>query len=433
MSEYPSWGRYPGLAQPGQVLKDRYQSLPETCHLPYGLGRSYGDSCQNHQGMVLSSKALNHFIHFDEEGGILECEAGVTLAEIINVFLPRGWFLPATPGTKFVTIAGAIANDVHGKNHVSAGSFGCYVKAFELLRSDGQRLWCSANENAQWFYATIGGLGLTGFITRAQIQLKKVASCRVESESIKYTNLTDFFSLSEQSAEGFEYTAAWIDCLAKGDQLGRGHFIRGNHADDGVLVEENSKKPLSMPIVPPISLVNSISLRAFNTLYYQRQREQKKRSTVNFNPFFYPLDGILHWNRMYGKKGFVQYQCVIPKDTAPYSIKAMLEAISLAGEGSFLVVLKMLGDKKSGGLLSFPQQGATLALDFPLRGRRTFHLLNQLDAIVSEAGGRLYAAKDARMSAALFQQSYPEWQRLEKLRDPLIMSDFWRRVTGASV
>lgn len=430
MSNFPSWGRYPGGEQRGAYLANRHDGFPlfENSVLPYGLGRSYGNSCQNLAGTVLSTKQLNQFIAFDAGSGILHCEAGVTLADILAVFIPKGWFLPVTPGTKYVTVAGAIANDVHGKNHVQAGSFSCHLQGFYLLRSDGNHFYCSATENSEWFAATIGGIGLTGIISSAKIQLKKINSRFVYSETIKYSHLDEFFSLSAESESSHEYTAAWLDCLAKGEHLGRGHFIRGNHADDGELSLAQEKRKLSMPVVPPVSLVNGLSLRAFNQLYYHRQQSIRRQAKIDYDPFFYPLDGILHWNRIYGKNGFVQYQCVIPKQQAKEAIRAILQRISHSGEGSFLVVLKMMGDKAGKGLLSFPQEGATLALDFPFRGQKTLALLSTLDALVLEAAGRLYIAKDARMPADVFRRSYPQWQQLEAMRDPAIVSDFWRKV-----
>ena len=429
---FQSWGGYPYGEQQGLFLPGREAALPTPGKsvLPFGRGRSYGDSCLNHEGFVLSSKRLDHFISFDEKTGLLQCEAGVTLADIIRACLPRGWFLPVTPGTQYVTVAGAIANDVHGKNHHRMGSFAHHLESFELLRSDGSRLFCSEQENSDWFAATIGGLGLTGFITRATISLRPVASSQINSESIKYRTLSDFFELSQQSADDYEYTVAWLDCLAGGEQLGRGHFIRGNHARSGPLTVASGQQKKSIPFTPPLSLVNKLSLKAFNTLYYHRQRQYLQQSQCGYEPFFYPLDGVLNWNRIYGRKGFLQYQCVIPQAVAEDGVREILQRISKAGLGSFLVVLKMMGDIRSRGLLSFAGEGATLAMDFPMQGAKTLDFLTRLDEVVSQAGGRLYPAKDARMPAELFQQTYPAWQQLESKRDPAIMSDFWRRVTG---
>ncbi|HEY9032937.1 MAG TPA: FAD-binding oxidoreductase [Pseudomonadales bacterium] len=429
---YRSWGGYPYGRQQGICLASRDSDWPQSGQtlLPYGLGRSYGDSCQNVAGQVLSSRQLRHFIAFDADSGRLDCEAGVTLADIIRVCLPQGWFLPVTPGTKHVTVGGAIANDVHGKNHHVAGSFSHHLYGFELLRSDGSRLFCSDSENREWYQATVGGLGLTGFITRASLQLRRVDSSMIDCESIRYQHLGEFFSLSAESADSHEYTVAWIDCLAGGSRLGRGHFIRGNHAAAGSLALADEQHKLSIPFTPPLSLVNRLTLKPFNTLYYHRQRQQRVQDQRHYDPFFYPLDGILNWNRIYGSRGFVQYQCLIPLANAQAGIRDMLHCISKAGLGSFLVVLKMMGDLPSKGVLSFAGEGATLAMDFPMQGQKTLDFLLRLDDIVRAAGGRLYPAKDARMPAAMFQAGYPQWHKLEAMRDPAINSGFWQRVTG---
>ncbi len=435
MSEFTSWGGYPKVVQKGEFLRNRYSDISACSNtlLPYGKGKSYGDSCLNTQGIVLSSKELQHFISFDSKTGILRCEAGVTLSDIIDVCLPQGWFLPVTPGTKYVTVGGAIGNDVHGKNHHKAASFGNHVLQFELLRTDGSRMVCSPESNIDWYKATIGGLGLTGFITWVEIQLKKVESRSMHTGSIKYKNLDEFFALSEESKEKYEYTVAWIDCLASGASLGKGHFIRGNHSklNDIRANESLSKKnKLNVPVKSPISLINGLSVRAFNKLYYERQRNKHVSATIDYDPFFYPLDGIDNWNRIYGGKGFLQHQCVIPLEHASLGIREILARISASGQGSFLVVLKMMGELESRGLLSFCSSGVTLALDFPFRGNKTLSLLSDLDEVVSQSGGKIYPAKDARMSAELFQASYPQWKTVESMRDPNIMSDFWRRVTG---
>lgn len=443
MINYSSWGGYPKLAQSVKAFQptSRFSALSDEAvtagFLPYGQGRSYGDVCLNSCGAIVSSEHLNHFIQFDQHSGILRCEAGVTLGDILSAVVPKGWFLPCTPGTKFVTLAGAIANDVHGKNHHLAASFGNHVNSFELLRSDGERLVCSDADNSELFYATIGGLGLTGFITWAEIQLKPIQSASMNVESIKYNNLQDFFTIAEDSEAEFEYTAVWLDSSASGENLGRGHFLRGNHATTPAVLPSSASKVfehkiLSFPVTPPMSLVNNLTVKAFNYAYYRRQQEAEKSLQQNFDPFFYPLDGILHWNRMYGRKGFLQYQCIVPNDNAYNSIKELLEKISRSGKGSFLVVLKTMGDIASQGLLSFSRPGANLAIDFPYRGQATLDLLAELDKTVLAAGGALYPAKDACMSAELFQAAYPNWQQLQQLKDPNIHSDFWQRVTGLS-
>jgi len=425
-----SWGGFPYVDQTVIELSDRHQLLPAGECLPFGNGRSYGDSCLNSRASVVSSARLNKFIAFDAESGLVTCEAGVTLADIINVALPAGWFLPVTPGTKFVTLGGAIANDVHGKNHHVEGTFGCHVPCFELLRSDGSRLRCSMQENANFYRATIGGLGLTGMIVWAQLQLKRVASNVLDVESIKYASIRDFFSLSQDSDHGFEYTVAWVDCLASGSQVGRGHFMRANHAATGTQNLPSPSRRLRVPLMPPVSLINQWSLKLFNQLYYHRQQVRVRASRDHYEPFFYPLDGIANWNRIYGRKGFLQFQCVIPQQVSEPVIVELLQRIAAAKFGSFLAVLKVFGNKMSPGLMSFPMAGATLALDFPMIDGKTLPLFHELDAVVVKAGGRIYPAKDAAMSREVFRHGFAQWKQLEAMRDPNINSDFWRRVTG---
>ncbi|KAF1699343.1 FAD-binding oxidoreductase [Pseudoxanthomonas jiangsuensis] len=428
-----SWGRYPKVRQALLGLHDRDRPLPafEGTALPRGNGRSYGDSCLNPDGTLLCTLGLDRFIHFDPASGVLHCEAGVTLDQIIDLALPRGWFLPVTPGTRFVTVGGAIANDVHGKNHHRTGSFGHHVRAFELLRSDGSRRLCTPGDDGEgWFAATVGGLGLTGLVTWAELQLRRVPGPALEVENLRFGSLDEFFDLSARSAASHEYGVAWIDCLAGGRRRGRGHFTRADHAP--ALAAERPHAPgkgLAMPLTPPFSLVNKLSLRPFNALYYWRQPARSRRFASHLLPFFYPLDGIRDWNRMYGPAGFLQYQCVLPPREARAGIDALLAEIARSGQGSFLAVLKEFGDLPSPGMLSFPRPGTTLALDFPNTGERVFRLLDRLDRIVDEAGGALYPAKDARMSAASFQRAYPRWQAFSSYFDPRLSSGFWRRVT----
>jgi len=342
--------------------------------------------------------------------------------------LPRGWFLPVTPGTKFVTLGGAVANDVHGKNHHVAGTFGCHVTRLSLLRTDEGIVECSPRANADLFQATVGGLGLTGILLSIELQLRRVESAYVDQCTIKFGGLDEFFALSAELDTCNEYAVAWVDCLATGRQTGRGHYIVGNHATDGRL-QIAAPRPKSMPLDPPFSLVNGLTLKAFNALYYHRQRAARVTSVVGYDPFFYPLDGLLHWNRMYGRGGFQQYQCVVPFANAPDTIRAVLSEIARSASGSFLAVLKRCGGIRSPGLLSFPTEGVSLALDFAQRGAANATLFAKLDALLDEAGGRLYPAKDAHMGAAHFQKAYPEWPRVEALRDRHLQSRFWKRVT----
>jgi FAD/FMN-containing dehydrogenase len=402
--------------------------------LPYGNGRSYGDVCLNDGGILLDCSSLDHFINFDPTTGIIRCESGVTFSAILQLVVPKGWFLPVTPGTQFVTVGGAIANDVHGKNHHMAGTFGQHVHCFELLRSDGSRYICSKNENIELFQATIGGLGLTGVITWAEFKLTAIKNPLIDQEIIRYSNLNDFFDLAHDSDQNFEHTVAWIDCLATGGQIGRGIFIRGNHAEHttSATKPKQPKIKLKFPFEPPFTLVNSLSLKLFNTLYYHKQPKGHTKSFVHYQPFFYPLDAIHDWNRIYGNKGFFQYQCVVPTDNMEQAMREILERIGKAGIGSFLCVLKLFGQKQSPGLLSFPMPGATLALDFPNNGDKTLKLFDQLDEVTRSAGGRINPSKDARMSSEDFINSYPNWQKMETYVDPSISSSFWRRVTVAS-
>lgn len=426
---YVSWARYPYTEQKAVDLQWRSDSLPDVpCVLPQGNARSYGDSCMNHGGLVASTRFMRRFIDFNPDTGLLRCEAGLQLVDILNVAEPQGWFLPVTPGTKFVTVGGAIANDVHGKNHHLEGSFGNHVTRFELLRTDGSRRLCSPAENTEWFDATIGGLGLTGLITWAELQLKRVPNSAINLETIKYPDLATFFKLSEESEATHEYTAAWVDCLASREKLGRGHFLRGNHARITQPKPAAAKLQLGMPIDPPLSLVNGLSLRAFNALYYNRLLHERTFSTVHYNPFFYPLDFVHDWNRMYGPKGFLQYQCVVPNETSYDAIREILQRIASANSGSFLVVLKVFGNVPSRGMLSFPRPGATLALDFPYQGNKTMALFDQLDDVVVQAGGAIYPAKDAHMKGEHFRLFYPQHEAFRQFKDPGISSSFWRRV-----
>lgn len=425
-----SWGNYFQYSHEEYALHWLQDALPQTGKslLPFGLGRSYGDSCLNDGSALLHGRALNRFIAFDAANGVLCCEAGVTLDEILQVCVPRGWFLPATPGTKFVTIGGAIANDVHGKNHVSDGTFGRFVRAFGLLRSDGSRLRCAPDENAALYCATIGGLGLTGFVHWAEIQLIKIQNAFVTDDSFQCQNLDHCLQLFEQSRSAYRYRVAWIDCLAQGNSLGRGIFSRANHCENPMLpAQHQPRKKLAVPLTFPPHVLNRYTVSAFNAVYFRKLRGAKKSARLDYDTFFYPLDNIHHWNRIYGPRGFLQYQCVVTKDVR-LALHALLERISRSGQASFLSVLKEFGELASPGLLSFPRKGYTLALDFPNLGQSTLDLMNDLDAIVREAEGAIYPAKDARMSPAMFLGGYAGIESFSQHIDPKFSSSFWRRV-----
>jgi FAD/FMN-containing dehydrogenase len=433
--DYLSWGRYPRVKQEVHEFHWRSDTLPKlTNHdklLPYGMGRSYGDVCLNEGGTILSTNSMARFINFDLENGLIRCDAGVCLKDLLEFIVPHGWFVQVTPGTKYVTLGGMIANDVHGKNHHRVGTFGCHVSCFELLRSNGRRLICSPNQNSDLFAATIGGLGLTGLITWAEIKLKKIDGPYIDTESIRFDNLTEFFELSRDSDNAWEYTVAWVDSLAKGNHLGRGLFMRGNHSTTaGPDKLSPIKQKLTIPFDAPRYLLNKYSIKFFNNAYYRKQLSKTIHKPQYFDKYFYPLDGIGQWNRLYGKKGLLQYQCVVPPHNGQDVVSEVLKQCRDKGQGSFLSVLKVFGEIASPGLLSFPREGVTLALDFSNHGTKTFLLLDTLDKIVTEAGGAVYPAKDARMASASFKAYYPNWNEFEKHIDPHFSSSFWRRVTG---
>jgi len=430
------WGKYPKFAQNAyhshwreNIAHDVSSIIEEhTSTLPYGNGRSYGDSCLAESNNILCMRALNRFVSFNNQTGVLVAEAGVTLEEILTLSIPNGWFLPVTPGTKYVTLGGAIANDVHGKNHHVRGTFGCHINWFSLVRSDMEKpIICSTHENKHLFKATISGLGVTGIIELAEIQLMPISSSTINTTTIRYDSLTEFFQLANEYDNTHEYTVAWVDCLAKGKSIGRGVFSAGEHSKEGAL-DTNKKQKLVVPFTPPISVFNHLSLKLFNSIYFNSHKSERKYKASNYESFFYPLDGILYWNRLYGPKGFQQYQCVIPDDYAQTAMHEILITISKSGMGSFLAVMKKCGNIKSPGLLSFPLPGISLALDFSQKNNLNAALFNKLDEIVREAGGRLYPAKDAHMSGDNFRHFYPRWEKLESLRDPALCSHFWKRV-----
>lgn len=399
--------------------------------LARGLGRSYGDSGLNENNILIEMRALDHVREFDTANGVLDAEAGLSLKDILILCAQQGgtWFLPVTPGTKFVTLGGAIANDVHGKNHHGAGCFGAHVMSLRLMRSNGQVLTCSPQENPELFNATIGGMGLTGLIVSARIAMKAVPGAWLESEDIRYDNLDAFYDLTAQSLADWEYTVAWVDCLAHGAHLGRGIFSRARHTVSARPAPSVSEARLALPVSFPNIALNKFTLAGFNALYIRRASRRPARKIVPFENVFYPLDAIGQFNLMYGRRGFYQYQCVIPAGADRDAIRALLTEISRAGVGSFLAVLKTLGDKASPGLMSFPMAGTTLALDFANDGAPTLSLLARLDAITCAAGGRIYPAKDGRVSAADYQAGYPQWRDFARFVDPGFSSSFWRRVS----
>lgn len=431
-----SWGRLNAHFHDVVAFNDPAKIANQlAAHQPgiaYGMGRSYGDVCLNPDGVLWSTRSVDHFIQCDDNTGILTCEAGVLLRDIQRLFIPRGWMLPVTPGTQLVTVGGAVANDVHGKNHHVFGSFGNHVKQIKLMRTDGEVIVCGPDLKSDWFAATVGGLGLTGFILEVTLQLRRIPGPWLDAETIPYRSLEDFFEIMHQSETCWENTVSWVDCTMVSKSSHRGILMRANPTENHFNASYHAKKkPLTIPFSPPFSLMNTFFLKPFNQLYFYWNQRKAGRTMVHYEPFFYPLDNILEWNRLYGLKGLFQYQSVVPQNVGKDATKAMLQEIGQSGEGSFLSTLKTFGEIPSVGLLSFPQPGVTLALDFPNKGSQTLKLLDRLDAILREAGGRIYPAKDARMPRELFEKGYPRLNEFLKYRDPNMSSALSRRLMGS--
>ena len=409
-----SWGMYPRVKN--TVFKyDKAETLKHIIKdnkelIPYGNGRSYGDSALSTN--IINVKPHDYFLDFDEGQGLLHIEAGALLSEILEHFVPRGWFLKVTPGTKLITVGGAIASDVHGKNHHVEGCFSECVKEFTIMLADGEIVTCSKEQTPDLFKATCGGMGLTGVILDAKVYLKKINSQYIDQTTIKTKNLKETFEAFE-SYKDKPYSVAWIDCLAKDDAIGKCLLMVGDFRDDGKL-DYKIKKQKSIPFNFPGFALNNWSVRAFNWLYYGKAKEGVSKQRVDIDTFFYPLDAIGHWNRIYGKNGFTQYQFILPKETSYEGLEKILTVISDSGKGSFLAVLKLYG-KANENWLSFPIEGYSLALDFKIE-KGLFELLDKLDEIVVKYQGRIYLTKDVRVSKETFEQGYPEIEKFRQYR-----------------
>jgi len=407
-----SWGMYPKIKNKKTVLKNTYELshyISETKEfIPFGNGRSYGDSAINED--ILYCKNYNNFLEFDEKNGVLKCQAGVLLSEILDSFVPRGWFLKVTPGTKLITIGGAIASDVHGKNHHIEGCFSECVSEFKIMLPNGEIESCKKGD--ELFLATCGGMGLTGVILEATISLKRINSQFIRQTTIKTKNLKETFDAFESHQE-LPYSVAWIDCLAKGDDIGKCLLMVGDFADDGDL-DYKSKSKLNIPFNFPSFALNTLSVKAFNWLYYAKAPDGISKQKVGIDSFFYPLDAIRNWNRIYGKNGFTQYQFILPKETSFEGLQEILTKIANSGKGSFLAVLKLYG-KGNKNYLSFPIEGYSLALDFKIEDG-LFELLDELDEIVVKNNGRIYLTKDVRVSKETFEQGYPLVDKFREFR-----------------
>jgi FAD/FMN-containing dehydrogenase len=389
------------------VLLAKYVKENEAI-IPYGNGRSYGDSALN--ANIVDCKPYNYFLGFDEESGILHCQSGVMLGEIITIFIPRGWFLKITPGTKLITVGGAIASDIHGKNHHIEGCFSECIEEFKIMLPDGSVK--TSKKNDELFLATCGGMGLTGIILEAKIRLKKIKSQYIDQITVKTNNLIETFEAFERYSDK-SYSVAWIDCLAKREKIGRCLLMTGDFADDGDLDFQDKKKK-NIAFNFPSFILNKYSVKIFNWVYYNRVQKGKSYQKVGIDTFFYPLDAINHWNRIYGKNGFTQYQVILPKNMSYDGLKEILEKISQSGKGSFLAVLKLYG-KENQNYLSFPMEGYSLALDFKIE-EGLFQLLDELDEIVGRFGGRIYLTKDVRVSKNTFDRGYPLVNKFREFR-----------------
>lgn len=409
-----SWGMYPEVKN--SVFKfDNEKTLKQIINqydelIPYGNGRSYGDSALSSN--IIYVKPHDYFISFNEENGLLHVQAGVLLSEILEYFVPRGWFPKVTPGTKFITVGGAIASDIHGKNHHVEGCFSECVQEFRIMLTDGEVVNCTKETAPELFKATCGGMGLTGIILDAKIYLKKINSQYIDQITIKTKNLKETFEAFEEYSDK-PYSVAWIDCLAKGNAIGKSLLMVGDFRDDGKL-DYKKKNQISIPFNFPCFTLNKWSVRAFNWLYYTKAKSGVSKQKVDIDTFFYPLDTIGHWNRIYGKNGFTQYQFILPKETSYQGLEDILTAISNSGKGSFLAVLKLYG-KANDNWLSFPIEGYSLALDFKIE-KGLFELLDRLDEIVVKYEGRIYLTKDVRVSKEIFEKGYPQIDIFRKFR-----------------
>lgn len=429
-----SWGHFPPVSANAFVAATDalLRGLPEGLWLPRGAGRSYGDVPLISAGTLVTTSGLDHIEQFDASTGRITVQAGCTLAQIHQQVMPQGWHLTVVPGTQFVTVGGAIANDIHGKNHHVSGTFGRYVVGFELVRSDAPPRWISADVDPDLFGATIGGLGLTGLITKAELQLTRIPSTAITTRSIKTATLTETMEVLREADATWPYSVAWVDLQCAVEACGRGHVLVGRHASSGAGYEPPTMvaRHAWLGVVGRPFLTPSF-VQLGNAVKYSLQRSRQRDAVMSYRDFFHPLDGIARWNSVYDPRGFLQYQFVVPDEAGYSTIVEILRVMERADLPVYLAVLKRFGSIASPGWLSFPQPGWTLAMDIPIRrGTEPADLREHVDPIVEAQGGRLYPAKDAAMSAATFQRTYPAWTRMAEIKDPAITSAFWQRVTS---
>jgi len=417
-TEFAGWGRYPVVT--GIALKsENLAQITETASLSRGLGRSYGDSSLPAAAdlPVAETTLADRLLAFDPESGMLTVEAGVSLRQLNRVFMRRGWFVPVSPGTQFVTAGGMVASDVHGKNHHVDGCFGDYVRSLKLRVADGRILTCSDDQEPELFKATIGGMGLTGHILEVEFPMRRIPSPWIWQESQRMANLDAMIAGLKSAAEAWPMTVGWMDCLAKGPSLGRGILIRGRWAEP----EEASnqaprfKRPIRVPFPFPGWVLSRVSMNAFNMVYYAKHFQEVAKRIVHPDSFFYPLDMLGAWNLIYGKRGFTQYQCVLPHADDNGPARRFLDLFTSAGGMSFLCVIKDCGAEGK-GMLSFPRPGISIAMDFPVHPEKTQTLVDRLNELVIAEGGRIYLAKDAFTQPDHFQTMEPRLELWNAVR-----------------
>ena len=427
-TELSGFGKYPKarckVTQPPGLF-DINEILKKNTVIPRGLGRSYGDASLNETGIVAETALMNRFISFDETSGIVNCEAGVTYKDLLDTFVIRGWFPAVTPGTKYVTMGGAIASDVHGKNHHKVGSISSFVRSFRILTAAGEILDCSREKNSSLFWATVGGMGLTGFILDCEIQLKKITSPYIFNKAIKLGNLDALFDKIEEFSDDYHYSVAWIDVVAKGSSYGRGILLLGNNAGFDELPDKLKKrsqlkyieKKIAVPFEIPFNALNKLTVSLFNAGIYMTARNTEDYQ--HYDKYFYPLDFVLDWNHIYSKNGLIQYQLNVPLEKGKEAIDKVLKKVVSYGGGSFLAVIKKMGNQE--GILSFPFEGYTLSMDFPVK-KGTIEMCRELDKIVMEYGGRTYLTKDSILDEKTFKQMYSglweKWMETKMKYDP---------------
>lgn len=426
-----NWNNYP-VVEAREISFDYEKEIAlklAQSSIPHGNGRCYGDASLSAE--VVNTLRYDKVLAFDELNGIITCQSGLLLSDLLKITVPRGWFPPVTPGTKFITVGGAVASDVHGKNHHIDGSFSRHVISMSVLTGTGETFVCSPSNQPDLFWATCGGMGLTGIILDVKFRLKRINTAYIRQKQIKARNLEEIMSMFEENSE-YTYSVAWIDCLKKGKNFGRSILILGEHANRDEVTKTNVLMPkekalLTVPVYFPSFVLNGVSVKIFNALYYAKNYRKVMNGVVHYDGFYYPLDSILGWNKIYGKQGFVQYQFVLPHATSKKGLTDILTRINKRGTGSFLAVLKLFGEQND--LISFPMKGYTLALDFPIR-RGLFEFLDELDQIVADYGGRIYLSKDARMKKEIFWRTYP---RAQEFSDILAKYDPQKRfVSGLS-